>query len=162
MIFQLFAEESIEYEDDDYKIFEQEIINKYDIDLITNKMKEMLKNIKEAQYRFIGVSKSKITSNYIIKYEQFTSCKSDPTYNTALGRIETEEELIEVYNMLSNVFKHSLSYAEKIIFVDFYITNRSRDTIKEKLRIGNERYTLIRNSCLVKFGLGIGWKNIEK
>lgn len=39
--------------------------------------------------------------------------------------------------------------------------NRSWEISKEKLRIGNERYTLVKNSCLIKFGLGFNWENIE-
>lgn len=161
MIFELFAEEIVEYADDDYKIFEQEIISKYNMDYITDKMNEMLKNIKEVQYKFIGINKPKVTANYIMKYEQFTNNKSNPTFKAVVNRIETEEQLIEAYNRIKNVFQYSLSYAEKVIFIDFYIINRSRDIIKEKLRIGNDRYTLIRNSCLIKFALGLRWEEIE-
>ena len=84
------------------------------------------------------------------------------TLKTVIKSIETEEELLTTYNTMKSIFDNSFSYVEKIIFIDFYIMNRSREISKEKLRIGNERYSLIKNSCLVKFGLGFNWKNIRK
>lgn len=161
MIFDLFANEKINFMDDDYKVFEKEIVEKYDIEYLKEEMRRFIKNIKETQYKYIGICSLKVTSDYELKVD--CSCShSDITLKTVIKSIETEEELLATYNTMKNIFDNSLSYVEKIIFIDFYIMNRSREISKEKLRIGNERYSLIKNSCLVKFGLGFNWKNIRK
>lgn len=162
MIFDLFANEKIEFMDDDYKVFEQEIVDKYNVDYIKEEMKDFIKSIKEAQYKYVGICSLKVTSDYEMKVDCLYSYNSDPTLRAVIKNIETEEDLIKIYLNMKNIFDNSLSYVEKIIFVDFYIMNRSREIIKEKLRIGNERYSLIRNSCLIKFALGLNWKAIEK
>lgn len=162
MIFDLFANEKIEFIDDDYKIFEQEIVEKYDTDYIKDEMKEFLKKIKEIQYKYVSTCSMKVTSDYEMKVHCSYSYNSDPTLRVAIKKIETEEDLMNTYHSMKNVFDNSLSYIEKIVFVDFYIMNRSREIIKEKLRIGNERYSLVRKSCLIKFALGLNWKDIEK
>ncbi|MCI8460546.1 MAG: hypothetical protein HFE81_04045 [Bacilli bacterium] len=161
MIFDLFANEKVSFIDDDYKVFEKEIIDKYDIEYLKEEMKKFIKNIKEVQYKYIGICSLKVTSNYELKVD-CSYPNSDMTLKTVIKSIETEEELLTTYNTMKSIFDNSFSYVEKIIFIDFYIMNRSREISKEKLRIGNERYSLIKNSCLVKFGLGFNWKNIRK
>ena len=61
MIFDLFANEKIEFMDDDYKVFEQEIVDKYNVDYIKEEMKDFIKSIKEAQYKYVGICSLKVT-----------------------------------------------------------------------------------------------------
>ena len=145
MIFDLFANEKVSFIDDDYKVFEKEIIDKYDIEYLKEEMKKFIKNIKEVQYKYIGICSLKVTSNYELKVD-CSYPNSDMTLKTVIKSIETEEELLTTYNTMKSIFDNSFSYVEKIIFIDFYIMNRSREISKEKLRIGNERYSLIKNS----------------
>lgn len=157
MIFDLFANEKVDFIEDDYKVFEKDIIDKYYIEYLKVEMKRFIKNIKEIQYKYVGICSLKVTSDYEMKVD-CSYRNSDPTLKTVIKSIETEEDLMVIYNKMKNIFDNSLSYVEKIIFIDFYIMNRSREISKEKLRIGNERYSLVKNSCLIKFGLGFNWK----
>ena len=119
MIFELFANETIKFIDDDYKVFEKGIVDKYDIEYLKEEMKNFIKDIKEIQYKYIGICSLKVTSDYELKVD----CSyhySDPTLKTVIKSIETEEELVTTYNTMKNIFDNSLSYVEKIIFIDYY------------------------------------------
>lgn len=123
MIFDLFANEKVSFIDDDYKVFEKEIIDKYDIEYLKEEMKKFIKNIKEVQYKYIGICSLKVTSNYELKVD-CSYPNSDMTLKTVIKSIETEEELLTTYNTMKSIFDNSFSYVEKIIFIDFYIMNR--------------------------------------
>ena len=69
LIFDLFANEKVSFIDDDYKVFEKEIIDKYDIEYLKEEMKKFIKNIKEVQYKYIGICSLKVTSNYELKVD---------------------------------------------------------------------------------------------
>ena len=161
MIFELFAKEVIHYDDDDYKILSYDNQSEYDKKEVEKRFKDLLKNIQEVQFKFLDLAVPNISQNYEIRYEKFTVNISDPTYNIAVKRIETRDELIKTYTILKKVYDQSLSYAEKVIFTDFFIINRSREVIEEKLHCGNERFYHIKNSCLIKFALALNWEGIK-
>lgn len=116
MIFDLFANEKVDFIEDDYKVFEKDIIDKYDIEYLKVEMKRFIKNIKEIQYKYVGICSFKVTSDYEMKVD-CSYRNSDPTLKTVIKSIETEEDLMVIYNKMKNIFDNSLSYVEKIIFI---------------------------------------------
>lgn len=162
MIFEQFIKEKVEYVADDYKILNKEITNKYDIQLIKLKMNKMIETIKEAQYRFFNFEIPDITYNYKNNYQKYNNGIKDSTYSLIAEKIQTEEELSNTYIKMKNIFDNSFSYAEKVVFINVCIAKKNREFVKEKLKIGSEKYTLIRNSCFIKFALGFNFKDIEK
>lgn len=158
MFFDLFINTEIKYEDDDYKIFEQSIIDMYNIDNIQYDFCDELKYIKLLQYKYVDVC----IPNFDVDYSNCMSGNdhhiSNPTYTKAKKRIETKEELENYCLKFKNIFNSSLSYAEKVIFIDYFILKKGRESVKERLRIGNERFKVIKSSCLIKFALGLDFE----
>lgn len=163
MFFDLFINIEVKFEDDDYKIFEQSIINMYNIDNIQNEFNDELKYIKLLQYKYVDLSLPDLVIDYEDKIGKIDTYNvSDPTFFTVKKREETKEVLLEYYHKFKLIFDNSLSYAEKIIFIDFFILKKGRESIKDRLRIGNERFKVIKNSCLIKFALGLEFETIRK
>lgn len=163
MFFDLFINIEVKFEDDDYKIFEQSIIDMYNIDNIQYEFNDELKYIKLLQYKYVDLSLPDLVIDYEDKIGKIDTYNvSDPTFFTVKKREETKDELLEYYHKFKIIFDNSLGYAEKIIFIDFFILKKGRESIKDRLRIGNERFKVIKNSCLIKFALGLEFENVRK
>lgn len=163
MFFDLFINIEIKYEDDDYKIFEQSIIDMYNMDNIQHDFYDELKYIKLLQYKYLDLSLPDLSRDYDDKIGKINTYNvSDPTFLTVKKREETRDELLEYYHIFKLIFDNSLSYAEKVIFIDFFILKKGREAIKDRLRIGNERFKVIKNSCLIKFALGLEFEDIRE
>ncbi len=162
MIFEVFTKEDINYIDDDYKLLDNEIIDKFDKKGIENRFKELLIVIHEQECKYLNFIIPSLTSNYEFKPEKFVNNKSDPTAKVAIELIETEKELSEAIAYLKLIYDKSLSYYEKVFFVDYFLLKKSVDLIRGQLNIGTDKYYSIKNSCLVKLALGLNWKNIEQ
>lgn len=158
MFFELFVNQNLSYKEDDYKILDTDIIEKYNINNLEIRFKNMIKDIKNSQYKYLNIPYANIGYSYEPKYEQHTNHFSDPTGKKAIERIETEEELKEAYSILKNIFDNNLAYYEKIIFIDLYLLKRGRETITEKLHIGTKTFLKIRKSIVIKFSLGLQWE----
>lgn len=161
MFFEMFTKKEIKYTDDDYKVFDLQNIESFDKKKIEERFKNLIKCIREEECKYLYMLDSNTTHKNEVRYEQFTLHKSDPTSKIAIARIETEEELLIVYNLLERIFDISLSYSEKIVFVESILLKRTRDYIENRLHIGNEKFYQIRNSCLIKFALGLNWSDIK-
>ncbi len=161
MIFEKFIELEVKYVDDEYKLLEQNTIDLYNIEKIQDDFYDELRYIKLLQCKYIGLEIPDMTVNY----EKTTHSNYniyDPIYNNVEQRKETEDELMSLYYKMKGIFDNSLSYMEKIVFIDFFIKRSGRESIKNRLRIGNERFKLVKTSCLVKFALGLHFENINK
>ena len=161
MFFDLLSKLEIKYEDDDYKIFQQSIIDKYNMEEIQIDMNDELNDIKLLQCKYVNLS----IPDFAIEYESDLLrgnkySVSNPTLNAATKRIETKEDLLNRYFQFKSVFENSLSYAEKVVFIDFFILRKGREPIKERLRVGNERFKVIKSSCLIKFALALDFESI--
>ena len=122
MFFDLFINTEIKYEDDDYKIFEQSVINLYNIDNIQYDFYDELRYIKLLQYKYVDLSLPDLIVDYEDKIGKIDTYNvSDPTFFTVKKREETKDELLEYYDKFKLIFDNSLSYAEKIIIIDFFI-----------------------------------------
>lgn len=161
MVYELFINEEIKYVDDDYRILDMDNINKFNKQLIFEKFLNMLKCIKEEECRYLDLSYPSVCQNLETRYEKFMFNKTSPTEKYALDRIETEEDLLYAYNRLKTIFDKSLSYYEKVMFIDSFLLKKTRESIERRLCIGNEKFYQIRNSCLIKFALGLNWENIK-
>lgn len=161
MVYELFIHEEIKYIDDEYRILDTDNINNYNKQLIYEKFLDMLKCIKEEECKYLDLSLPNISQNLEINYEKSSFNKTSSTEKYALDRIETEEDLLYTYSRLKAIFDKSLSYYEKVIFIDSLLLKKTRDSIERRLFIGNERFYQIRNSCLIKFALGLNWQNIK-
>ncbi len=158
MFFDLFINIEIKYEDDDYKIFEQSIIDMYNVENIQCDFYDELKYIKLLQYKYVDECIPSFDVDYnkcILSNDYYIS---NPTYTKAKKRIETKEELENYCLKFKKIFNNSLSYAEKVIFIDYFILKKGREPVKERLRIGNERFKVIKSSCLIKFALGLDFE----
>ena len=163
MLFDLLIKIEIKYEDDDYKIFEQSIIDMYNMDNVQYDFYDELKYIKLLQYKYVDLSLPDLVIDYEDKIGKIDTYNvSDPTFLTVKKREETKDELLDYYHKFKLIFDNSLSYAEKVIFIDFFILKKGREAIKDRLRIGNERFKVIKNSCLIKFALGLEFENVNK
>lgn len=158
MFFELFVNQNLSYEKDEYKILDPDIIEEYDSDKLEIRFKNMIKDIKNCQYKYLNIPYANIAYSYVPKYEQHTNHHSDPTCKKAIDRIKTEEELKEAFALLKNIFDNSLAYYEKIIFVDLYLLKRGRETITDKLHIGTKTFMKARRSLVIKFALGLQWE----
>ena len=158
MFFELFVNQNLSYKEDDYKILDTDIIEKYNINNLEIRFKNMIKDIKNSQYKYLNIPYANIEYSYEPKYEQHINHFRDSTGKKAIERIETEEELKEAYSILKNIFDNNLAYYEKIIFIDLYLLKRGRKTITEKLHIGTKIFLKIRESIIIKFALGLQWE----
>lgn len=161
MIFELFAKENISFEEDKYKVFGNEILSEYDKKGVEKKFISFMKMIENEQFRYLELDLPKITSNYELRLEQYNFKKTDKTANTALNRIECEEDLLNAYNKLKLIFDKSFSYAEKVIFIDYFVIKREREIICSKLGIGHSLFDRIKLSMQIKTALGLKWENIK-
>lgn len=156
-----FVKEDVKYIDDDYKILDIDNIEKYDKKNIEEKFKKLLMCIKEEECKYLCLNCSNMSRNNDVRYEQHTIHKSDPTAKVAIERIETEEDLVFIYEVLKKIFDLSLCYSEKVVFVDYILLKRTRDYVEKRLHVGNDKFYQIKNSCLIKFALALNWKNIK-
>lgn len=157
MFFDFFVNKNINYEDDEYKVLDLDIMQQYNVDKLSSRFNIMMKNIKGNQYKYNDIPYKNIAYSYEPRYEQKTNRKSDPTYKKAVERVETKEELEVAFEALGNIFDNNLAYLEKVIFIDSFILKRGRDVTTMKLNIGTTKYRNIRNSIVIKFALGLGW-----
>lgn len=158
MFFELFINQNLTYEKDEYKILDSDIIEEYNAEKIEERFKNMIKDIKNCQYKYLNIPYANIGYSYEPKYEQQMNRHSDPTCKKAIDRIKTEEELKEAFSLLKNIFDNNLAYYEKIIFIDLFLLKRGRETITDKLHIGTKTFMKVRKSLVIKFALGLRWE----
>ena len=164
MIFDLFKNEEVKIEltsEDDYKILSDSIQNDYDIDKVKEKFHYILKEIERAQLEFDELIPH-ITSNFEFALPNSKTFHSDPTAVLGTKRITKGEELLEIYYLLKNIYDKHLSSSERYVFVWHYIGKRSKNSIIAQLRCGKSTMQKIDSSLMIKFGICLGWKNIEK
>jgi len=164
VIFDLFKNEEVKIElssADDYKILSDSIQEDYDIEKVKEKFHYILKEIERAQLEFDELIPH-ITSNFEFSIPKSRGCHSDPTAALGTKRITAGEELLEIYYLLKNIYDKHLSTSEKYVFVCHYIGKRSKNSIVSQLRCGKSTMQKIDNSLMIKFGICLGWKDIEK
>ena len=55
MFFELFVNQNLSYKEDDYKILDTDIIEKYNINNLEIRFKNMIKDIKNSQYKYLNI-----------------------------------------------------------------------------------------------------------
>ena len=116
-------------------------INKFNKQLISEKFFNMLKCIKEEECRYLDLSYPSVCQNLETRYEKFLFNKTSPTEKYALDRIETEEDLLYAYNRLKTIFDRSLSYYEKVMFIDSFMLKKTRESIERRLCMVMKNFT---------------------
>lgn len=161
MFFDLFTKNEIVYAQDDYKLLGDISLNAYDSKLIESRINKLISNIQEMECKYLEFIIPSLTPNYELKEEMFTIKKSDPTGNGAIKRIETEEDLKNIYNRFSFIFNNLFCYYEKIVFVEMILLKRSKETMKQMLCVGGDKLYQIKHSLLVKLAIGLQWEDVK-
>ena len=161
MFFDLFTKNEITYAQDDYKLLNNITLKAYDNKLIESRIKNLISNIQEMECKYLEFIIPSLTPNYELKLEMFTIKKSDPTGNSAIKRIETEEDLRNSYNRFNFIFNNLFCYYEKVVFVEMILLKRTKDTMKEMLCIGGDKLYQVKHSLLVKLAIGLQWDDVK-
>lgn len=161
MFVEMFTKNEIIFAQDDYKILDDVCIGTYNTKAIEERMKEFLMNIKEMECKYFAFIIRNLTQKYELKEEMFTGNRSNPTEKTALERIQTKEDIEEAFDSFRLIYNNLFSYYEKMVFVEMILLNRSRDSMKDILNVGQEKIYQIKKSVLVKLAIGLNWENIK-
>ena len=161
MFFDLFTKNEIVYAEDDYKLLNNVSLNAYNNKLIEYRIKNLISNIQEMECKYLEFIIPSLIPNYELKEEMFTIKKSDPTGNSAISRIETEEDLKNTYSRFSFIFNNLFCYYERVVFVEMILLKRSKETMKQMLCIGGDKLYQIKHSLLVKLAIGLQWEDIK-
>ena len=130
-------------------------INEYNYDECRDNVKKILAKYEVAQYKYRNIMPPKITADYEIRYSSYTPRKNDKVANFVLLKLETEEEIIEFYNILTNIFL-TFTKDEKVYFVESLLKRRSEDFICEMINISKNTLAIIKKSCIIKLALAFG------
>ncbi len=141
---------------DDYKILSDELIKKYNVISLQNKIHDVLLDIEDKQMRY------EECDGYISHTNEFEPQKHNNSVslskeNEGYTRAYLSSELDELYTQFKYVYDTKFSYLEKNLFMQFYILKRSGNSIRRILHIAYPKFQSINNSILIKLGKYLNW-----
>ncbi|MBQ7789705.1 MAG: hypothetical protein IJ399_00425 [Bacilli bacterium] len=159
MFFEKFAncEENIKVSFmDDYKILSEEIIKKYNTDLIQQRLNYELFDIEEKQMKYEECD-GLANQNYNISINK-NSSPSMIVEKDGCMRADLSKELDILYEKYKYVYDNKFSIIEKNLFMQLYIYKRSGNSIRRILHIAYPTFQLINKSIIIKIGNYLGWE----
>lgn len=141
---------------DDYKILSDELIKKYNINLLQNKIHMVLLEIEDKQMKY-EESDGYICHNYEYEPEKHNTGIPMITEKEGCTRADISIELNQLYSQFKYVYDTKFSYLEKNLFMQFYILKRSGNSIRRILHIAYLKFQSINNSILIKLGRYLNW-----
>ncbi len=143
------------FKDDEWKdcVLQSNIINKFNLKETKNNVVNMLGKFISLQYKYINITPPKITSNYELRYESFSSCNTidkigyyiEKKYDTELKAKEFFEELGFVMN--------KLNHDELVVLKLYLINNQSETIVADFIGVSRTLFRNIKDSCILKLAL---------
>lgn len=133
-------------------LLDKDLIDEYDIELTKNEVKKLINKYQKLKYKYINIPSPKITTNYEIKYECFTPCYKNNSYNVVDLKLDTEIEIKQFYSLILEAI-NQMNKKERIFFYEKLMNKKSEDYVAELLNISRKGLQPIKNSCIIKFAL---------
>ncbi len=141
---------------DDYKILSDELIKKYNVNLLQNKIHMVLLEIEDKQMKY-EENDGYVCHNYEYEPEKHNTGISMITEKEGCTRADISIELDQLFFQFKYVYDTKFSYLEKNLFMQFYILKRSGNSIRRILHIAYPKFQSINNSILIKLGRYLNW-----
>lgn len=143
---------------DYYKILSENIIKKYNTELIQQRPDYELYNIEEKQMIY-----DECDSLINHSFDNPISKKSSPSLIVeidACKRADISKELDSLFDKYKYIYDTKFSSIEKCLFMQLYIFKRSGNSIRRILHIAYPTFQLINKSIIIKIGNYLGWKEV--
>lgn len=145
----------------DYALLDKKFLSNFDLVKTEENVMQIMTDFFKAQYKFMKVSPPRMTSNYEVKFESFSTLNvSDCLGQYVETKLDSEQEIIKFYNVMTDTIKR-LNIAEKVYYTEFLLNGRSERFTAERIGVSRNGIQPIKNSCIVKIALAFG-KEVEK
>ena len=129
-------------------------IAEYDLSYCYEKVLEKIEQYNKAHYEFPNITKPKLTANYEIIYEYFTSKKIDNVSKFVQIKLDKEQEIQELYDDIIIGVK-LLTFEEYDYLVECLLKGRSENKVIEKLKSSRFLLDKIKESFIVKMAIAL-------
>lgn len=145
---------------EDNTLLSLRIVEQYNYAESKKEIDKMMLKFEKNRYRYSELPQPTITPNYEVKYEMFTNTFTDKVGNYVATKLDKFKDITVFYNKLSNII-NSMTYTEKIYFIDSYFRKKSESVICEKLTMSSSSLARVKVSCIIKVALAFD-KAVEK
>ena len=145
---------------EDNTLLSLRIVEQYNYAESKKEIDKMMLKFEMARYKYSELPQPTITPNYEVKYEMFTNNITDKVGNDVATKLDKFKEISAFYDKLSNII-NTMTYTEKIYFIDSYFRKKSESFICEKLTMSSSSLSRVKVSCIIKVALAFD-KAVEK
>lgn len=143
-------EEKVEYVDT--CLLTKEDLEEYDLDAITDKIIQKIREFKKARNKYLDGYHYRMTPKYEPRLEMFTATKSDPVGKAVEYKLDSQADY-DNFNIRLEKLLALMSHEEAVYINDCLISSFSETSVREKLGLGKDKFKSIKNSALVRFAI---------
>lgn len=145
----------------DYALLDKKFLSNFDLAKTEENVMKIMGDFFKAQYKFLGIKPPRMTSNYEVRFESFSSLTvKDCLGNYIANKLDTEEEIIIFYTIMADTIMR-MNMDEKVYYTEYLLNGKSERFTAEKIGVSRNGIVPIKNSCIVKIALAFG-KEAEK
>ncbi len=144
----------------EYALLDKKFLSQFNLEKTEENVLEIMNKFFKAQYKYTGILPPRMTPNYEIRYECFTSNCTDKLGNYVAKKVDTKQEIINFYNTMAGAISRMNCY-ERVYYTELLLNGRSERYTAEKIGVSRNGLIPIKNSCIVKIALAFG-KEVEK
>lgn len=140
----------------DNSLLDEEEIKSHSYEKCRNLVEEKVKKYLRATFKFMNLIPPRITVNYEMRYNSFTSNSTDKVGSFVERKVDAEIEAKKIYNIINQVWDR-LSYNERVYFTEVLLYKHSENYAIDQMKNAS-RHLLkqIKESCIIKVAMAFG------